>query len=94
MRWSEKNSDFITLGSNSDALKQFGDDVQGIKGLWVDGDNLSTLNKALKDGMSMSDAVFSTPTGKWAKSNGFETFEVVGSYVGDEGYEGIEVIFK
>ena len=77
-----------------DALNYFGDNVKGIRGLWVEGDNLNQLNKALKSGMNMAEAVFSTPTGKWAKQNGYDTFEQVGSSVGDEGIEGIELIFK
>lgn len=78
-----------------DALNAFGDNVQGIKGLWLNGDNLKAFNDALKSGVNAVDAAFSTATGKWAKKNGFTNIEWVNSNVNEDGtVEAIELIFK
>ncbi len=84
------------IGTNmfNDALKTFGDDVKGIKGTWVGGDNLSAFQKALKKTNDINVAIFSTPTGKWAKRNGFDQATITGSHVGENGYEGLEIIFN
>ncbi|MCZ8023620.1 MAG: hypothetical protein O9294_17785 [Cytophagales bacterium] len=59
-----------------DALMFFGDKVKSVFGAWTDGDNLKALNDAINSGAKESEAIFSTPTGKWAKSNGFTNYEI------------------
>ncbi|MEP1790270.1 hypothetical protein [Reichenbachiella sp.] len=79
----------------NDALSAFGDDVQGIKGQWLDGDNLKAFNEALQGGASSGDAAFSTATGKWAQKNGFTNVEWVNSKINDDGaVESLELIFR
>ena len=58
-----------------DALNHFGDQVQGIKGQWLSGDNLDSFNKAISSGKTAQEAAFSTATGKWAKENDFTNIE-------------------
>jgi hypothetical protein len=79
----------------SDALMFFGDKVKSIAGVWADGDNLKAFNDALKAGLSKSDAIFSTPTGKWAKSNGFTNYKVTQEYQSKEtqDYLKINILF-
>jgi len=79
-----------------DAVKTFGDNIKGIQGLWLSGDNLKTFNKSIKSGASVRDAVFSTPTGKWAKKNGFNTIEwgANSSFNSDNTAQAIQVIFR
>ncbi|XLS30041.1 DUF6443 domain-containing protein [Flavobacteriaceae bacterium M23B6Z8] len=76
------------------AVETFGNAIQGIKGTWLDGDNLSTFQKVLRETGDMNKAIFSTPTGKWAQKNGFDQAKVTGGHVGENGYEGIEIIFN
>lgn len=75
-------------------IKEFGDDIRGIKGTWVDGDNLSVFQKTLKETGNVQKSIFSTPTGKWALRNGYKKAKITGSSVGDDGYEGVEILFQ
>ncbi|QTE21825.1 hypothetical protein [Polaribacter cellanae] len=79
-----------------DAVKTFGKDIKGIQGLWLGGDNLGAFNKAIKSGSSIQNAIFSTPTGKWAKKNGFNTVEWGANSVfnSDNTAEAVQLIFK
>ncbi|WP_286926219.1 hypothetical protein [Flavobacterium sp. UBA4197] len=66
---------------------------EGIKGTWVDGTNLSVFQKVFKETKDLNKAIFSTPTGKWAERAGFTNANVTRGYVGENGYEGIEILF-
>ena len=57
------------------ALETFGSEVKKIRGLWTSGDNLAAYNNAIRAGKSTEEAIFSTPSGKWAKANGYDKFE-------------------
>jgi RHS repeat-associated protein len=57
------------------SIETFGDGIQKVRGLWLEGDNLKAFNDAVTGGKTVNEAVFSTPTGKWAKANGFDSIE-------------------
>jgi hypothetical protein len=59
----------------NDAVKTFGNKIDKIQGLWLDGTNLESFNKAIKNGTKAKEAALQTPTGSWAKSNGFGEVE-------------------
>lgn len=59
------------------AVKEFGDEIKAVQGLWTDGVNLDKFNKAIEGGMEVEQAAFETVTGKWAKEHGFTNVEVI-----------------
>ncbi len=80
------------------ALKEFGDDVKGVRGLWgynskgEMSDNLKTFIDNwdyLGGTMGKEAAAWTTSTGKWAKDNGYDVVKVLGAEI-DE----VEVIFS
>lgn len=78
-----------------DALKYFEGQIEGIQGLWIYGDNLSSFNKAIESGKSLTEAAFSTATGKWAKKNGFGIVEIIRSTPTENGtFSAFEVLFR
>jgi len=79
-----------------DAIKTFGKEVKGVQGLWLEGDNLKAFNSAIEAGKSVKDAVFSTPTGKWAKKNGFNNIEwgANSNFNSDNTANAIQLIFR
>jgi hypothetical protein len=70
----------------NNAMKSFGDEIKGIRGLWGHNsageasDNLTTFlqNYDYYGGtMSATEAAFSTATGKWAKKNGYTDVKII-----------------
>jgi RHS repeat-associated protein len=76
------------------AIETFGDGIKSIKGTWIDGDNLSVFQKVFKETGDINKAIFSTPTGKWAERSGFGSATITRGHVGENGYEGLEVMFN
>lgn len=86
-------------------LEKFGrENIGFVKGEWTmspmykngESVNLTEFNKAIEDKKSLKDAIFSTPSGKWAWKNNFRDFEILpGSIFKSDGTaENIEVLFK
>ena len=74
-------------------MDHFGDAARGIRGNWLDGDNLKTFNELTEQGISPEVAAAKTFTGKMAAEHGFTKVEII-STVGKPGqYVCAEVIY-
>ena len=61
-----------------DIVKDFGKkNIKGLQAHWEYGDNLSTFNKGLSKEQTITEAIFGTPTGKWAERSGYFRFDVL-----------------
>jgi hypothetical protein len=59
-----------------EALKSNNPNIQGIMGIWRDGDNLATFNQRIGAGLSLSAAALVTFMGKMAQRAGFGNADV------------------
>ncbi|MBL1287320.1 RHS repeat protein [Streptomyces sp. For3] len=85
------------------AIRNFGDDVQGVKGYWQNGgtlrDNLDSFNSAARnsspgDMQALESAARSTFTGKMAARHGFTEVDIVELRGPHGDYSHVGVIFK
>ncbi len=77
------------------AVDHFGrENISGVRGLWVYGDNLATVNRLTGEGMSLAEAARQTFTGKMAGRLGMSNVEVVSTTGRAGSYSGVEVVFR
>jgi hypothetical protein len=74
-------------------MEHFGDNVRGIWGKWVSGDNLETVNRLTAQGLSLDEAVTRAWTANRARDFGFGRAAIVKAEGEAGAYTNIEVKF-